>query len=295
MGSSASVQWASANDIASYLQRRDLLIAANIWRKSGFDGKHLEDCPDIDTFQSRLSELGIVDDEMVSSLWSLRERVLSGDEECFCCLHPYLNCWEGEYHCMDCQYTLCQPTDSDRISEERRLEDETKCDALDSGVSVGEASQHRGVSLAFLLDFTTRHNCWGYTSWEIIRLIIKPATRATRCRYVELPEMIPHFGPASTFISYAQAGKWGDLVSAVLDGAEDLTRHVWIDIFAVRQWPSAVPDLDFASTIRYCQSFMVVCSSLLEVQDMSYFAAHGRKARCVCTSSNVSSWGHICQ
>lgn len=47
--------------------------------------------------------------------------------------------------------------------------------------------------------------------------------------YVELSEMAPHVGAASTFISYAQAGKWGDL----------------------RQWPSVQPDLVSAGGAGY--------------------------------------------
>ena len=57
-------------------------------------------------------------------------------------------------------------------------------------------------------------------------------------------------------------GKWGDLVTAILDGNADLNRFVWVDLFAVRQWPSAKPDLDFASTIQHCKSFLVVCSNV---------------------------------
>ena len=61
--------------------------------------------------------------------------------------------------------------------------------------------------------------------------------------------MTDHIGPAKTFISYAQAGKWGDLIAAIMDGGADLERPVWLDVFGVRQWPSDSPDLDFASTI----------------------------------------------
>ena len=46
------------------------------------------------------------------------------------------------------------------------------------------------------------------------------------------------------------------------------TRYVWIDIFAVRQWPSKTPDLDFASTIAKCTSFLVVCSSQTQVENL---------------------------
>lgn len=81
--------------------------------------------------------------------------------------------------------------------------------------------------------------------------------------------MAPFVGPAKTFISYAQAGKWGDLVAAVADGGADRERMVWIDIFAVRQWPSESPDLDFASTIDHCKYFLIVCSYQKEVLEMS--------------------------
>ena len=56
-------------------------------------------------------------------------------------------------------------------------------------------------------------------------------------------------GPAKTFIPHCRAGTWGDLVSAVCDGDAERSRHVWIDIFACRQWPSSRPDLDFRYTV----------------------------------------------
>ena len=43
--------------------------------------------------------------------------------------------------------------------------------------------------------------------------------------YVDLEEMKDHIGQASTFISYAQAGAWGDLVAALLDGGADDTKR----------------------------------------------------------------------
>ena len=85
-------------------------------------------------------------------------------------------------------------------------------------------------------------------------------------------------GQASTFISYAQAGKWGDVVAAILDGGADHNRCVWLDIFAIRQWPSRTPDLDFASTIENCTSFMVVCSSQKAVVDMEDNDAYAGKS-----------------
>ena len=59
------------------------------------------------------------------------------------------------------------------------------------------------------------------------------------------------------------------MVAAVADGGANPDRCVWIDIFAIRQWPSDFPDLDFASTIENCSSFLVVCSYLEEVCQLS--------------------------
>lgn len=36
------------------------------------------------------------------------------------------------------------------------------------------------------------------------------------------------------------------------------------------QWPSHKPDLDFSAVVRQCKSFLIVCSSLDEVSDLSY-------------------------
>ena len=116
--------------------------------------------------------------------------------------------------------------------------------------------------------FTTHFDCWKWSAHDVIRKIIKPLTENRRCRFVELPEMREHVGPASTFISYAQAGCWGDVMAAIFDGGADLNRYVWLDVFAVRQYPSLCPDLDFASTIAHCSSFMVVCSAAKEVEEM---------------------------
>jgi len=188
------------------------------------------------------------------------------------CQHEYLNKWDGIYVCMDCSYNLNEVVDNKRIVLEKELECKTIPDVIPHDMTIGKMSQQRGVSIRFLVEFTQKHNCWSMTSWEIIRKIIKPETSSRRCRYVELDHMKDFVGHANSFISYAQAGLWGDLVSAVADHA-DYDRYVWIDIFAVRQWPSDSPDLDFASTIEHCQSFIIVCSSLeLSVPDIFFFS-----------------------
>ena len=200
------------------------------------------------------------------------------------CLHPYLNKWDEEYLCMDCWERLntynagvCTIISgyAERIAQEEELENNTPVDKIPEGLSekerndvIGKNSSMRGVKIGFLLEFTKKYNCWTWTSWDVIRKIVKPQTADGRYRYVDLEEMKDHIGQANTFISYAQAGAWGDLVAALLDGGADLERCVWLDVFAIRQWPSNSPDLDFASTIAHCKSFMVVCSSLKEIEDL---------------------------
>ena len=199
----------------------------------------------------------------------LHEKEVGGcDDKCFC-RHPYFNKWEGKYICMDCWATLdpSDPTQELLIKAQEAKEANTLSDTIPTNIPndelnshIGKMSQQRGVSIGFLWTFTKKFNCWDKSSWWIIRYIIKPMTQTRRCRFVELDWMEEYVGPAHTFISYAQQGTWGDLVAAILDGGADLNRKVWLDIFAVRQWPSDSPDLDFASTIAHCNSFMCVCS-----------------------------------
>ena len=63
------------------------------------------------------------------------------------------------------------------------------------------------------------------------------ATSLTRCRYVDLPGVrgAASVGPADIFLSHCWGARFGTLVAAA---AEKLmpTSHVWVDLFAVRQW-----------------------------------------------------------
>ena len=195
------------------------------------------------------------------------------------CRHPYLNKWEGVYICCDCSYRMRQATDAARIAIEEELEAKTPSDIIPPGMTTGKMSQMRGIRIRFILAFTIKYNCWDWNSWDVIRRIIKPLTERDRCRFVELAVMSGNIGPASTFISYAQAGKWGDLVAAILDGGADLDRYVWIDVFAIRQWSSCSPDLDFASTIENCPSFLIVCSFIQEVKDFDWRDVLSRNVR----------------
>lgn len=72
-----------------------------------------------------------------------------------------------------------------------------------------ERSSNNRVSVGV---YEEAYICAEWTSWELIRRVLKPAIEERRCRYVELPEMTESgiVGPASW--------KWGDLVAAIPDG-----------------------------------------------------------------------------
>ena len=132
---------------------------------------------------------------------------------------------------MDCWYCLnntpeAREKNEDRLAQEAELERNTPADVAGEGQTVGSMSAARGVKIGWLLAFSRYFDCYEWNSWDIIRMILKPATEALRCRLVELPEMASFVGPASTFISYAQAGKWGDLIAAIVDGGAHLDRCV---------------------------------------------------------------------
>merc|ERR1712166_487778 len=53
--------------------------------------------------------------------------------------------------------------------------------------------------------------------------------------------------------------KFGGLIGAACHGARE-DRVVWIDIFAVRQWPGNVADLNFRGVISRCDALVVSTS-----------------------------------
>ena len=100
------------------------------------------------------------------------------------------------------------------------------------------ASHRRAVTIRWLREFTNKHKCWDWPTWRVVRDIIKAATAGTRCRYVDLPEVQATgcVGEADTFGSHCWNATWGHLVASLSDQS-DPNRRVWIDVFAVRQWP----------------------------------------------------------
>ena len=82
-----------------------------------------------------------------------------------------------------------------------------------------------------------------------------------RCRFADLPSVLPFTGPATVFMSHCWGGKWGDLVAAACAGAEP-DRKLWLDTFAVRQWPGNSRDLNFRAVIRRCRTVIVAVAPL---------------------------------
>ena len=134
------------------------------------------------------------------------------------------------YECLRCGIVL--------EGERKQLELEWKAYIDAEDTSSPEDALLRGVTIGWLLDFTVEHDLWHVPTWVVRRDWVFPATRASRCRFVDLPEMRAFVGRASTYVSHCWGAPFGLIVAALLDGGGDPRRLVWIDLFAVRQWPS---------------------------------------------------------
>eukprot|EP01040_Poterioochromonas_malhamensis_P005192 gene5192-5561_t len=191
-----------------------------------------------------------------------------------CCEQGYctLDSETNNIICCDCHAPI---TDEKILAKER----EWIQTIVDN--SKPEDMIHRGVSIEFLLEFTKQNNLWDKPTAWVTRNIIQPRTIDTRKRYVEfmktpnldLAELNLKFasvGTATIFVSHCWNGSWGTLVAAVSEQA-DLDKFVWIDIFAVRQWPSNNPDLNFRAVIMHpeCTSFVLVCCSHPDITEMT--------------------------
>ena len=120
----------------------------------------------------------------------------------------------------------------------------------------------RGVRVDWLLSLTWQLDIWHLKTWEVVNYLVKPATEDhMRCRFSDLPSVKPFTGSATVFMSHCWGGKWGDLVAAACYGAS-WQRIVWIDIFAVRQWPGNSADLDFRGVIKKCTAVIVAATPI---------------------------------
>ena len=62
-------------------------------------------------------------------------------------------------------------------------------------------------------------------------------------------------------MSHCWGSTFGDLIAAACHGARS-DRYVWIDIFAVRQWPGNGADLDFRGVIGKCKALVLSMSTV---------------------------------
>jgi len=78
------------------------------------------------------------------------------------------------------------------------------------------------------------------------------------------------FGKATVFMSHCWGGRFGDLVGAACHRAS-MDRIVWIDIFAVRQWPGNLCDLNFRSVIERSEAMVVSTLPVNGLSEISLF------------------------
>ena len=157
---------------------------------------------------------------------------------------------DAPWHCFKCK----KPLDPVRAAPETAAK--AAVEALDaplmSGGKLSEDGQRkhaaRGVTVGFLVELCAELPP-GITTAEVVERIIKPRTASLRCRYVELEVMRAHVGEPRAFVSHTWKAPFADLVAAL---AYVLEEHecVWLDVFAVRQWPGNGADLDFRARRR---------------------------------------------
>ena len=173
-----------------------------------------------------------------------------------CCLCERCENWKLD-QCAECGRDL----GLERLAkEEEKAKEATEEDHAQASLRPHVDRLHcLGISILALLAFAFAHNCFEWPVWQVVRDIIVPATRDLRCRYGDLPEVSHLFSKANVFMSHCWGATFGDLIGAACVGGR-MDRVVWIDIFAVRQWPGNVADLDFRGVIKRCTAMIVSVS-----------------------------------
>lgn len=156
-------------------------------------------------------------------------------------------------------------TDVAVIEREERMKSNAEAEDAEANEDA-DSLRCRGISVTFLLQLTHELNIWDWETWQVVQFMVKPATAASRCRFADLDYIKPHTGPSRVFMSHCWSGKWGDLVCAACSGART-DRFVWIDIFAVRQWPGNGADLNFRGVIAKCNA-VIVSFAPLHIPDL---------------------------
>uniref|UniRef100_A0A7S2QU83 NACHT domain-containing protein n=1 Tax=Chlamydomonas chlamydogama TaxID=225041 RepID=A0A7S2QU83_9CHLO len=135
-----------------------------------------------------------------------------------------------------------------------------------SGVKRTSAAEC-GVSLAFLLKVAPLiPDDW--TTAQVVTQLVLPATTAYKCRFVEIPCLIPPecVAPPTFFISHKWGGQFSHLVKILrehLSGALPGQVFLWLDIFAVNQHPGA----EQADDLRNLKAAIQIASGTLVILD----------------------------
>eukprot|EP00240_Pyramimonas_obovata_P004351 CAMPEP_0118950670 /NCGR_PEP_ID=MMETSP1169-20130426/51793_1 /TAXON_ID=36882 /ORGANISM="Pyramimonas obovata, Strain CCMP722" /LENGTH=345 /DNA_ID=CAMNT_0006897559 /DNA_START=163 /DNA_END=1197 /DNA_ORIENTATION=+ len=152
------------------------------------------------------------------------------------------------FHCSQCKQVFPG-------KQRQTLEVQAKelLEALDRRDAPDEPTRERrqvgrGVKVAWLKQFA-RGTSRAMKTYEVVQRVIQPATDQARCRYVELPEMVDHVGRAQVFVSHTWGAPFANTVAAIAHALPDCA-YVWLDVFAVRQWPGNGADLMFKSIVR---------------------------------------------
>ena len=166
---------------------------------------------------------------------------------------------------------------ADKLSAER-LPLEMEClkltMQLDAVCMPNEAEKHaamvsRGVQVKwlreFLLNEVPKDERSTMTTAQVVEKCVLPGTESTRARYCELPGVAK--GNAKTFCSHTWGAPFADLVAAICHVMED-DDFVWVDIFAVRQWPGNALDVDFAPVVANCDNFLLSAMHIQELADI---------------------------
>lgn len=167
--------------------------------------------------------------------------------------------------CWLCGSAVADPVAAELVQGFARVLGEDR-----STANPARALFERGVSVDWLVAFTDAHECWSWPTWRVAANLVKPATRATKCRFVDLPTVraSAEVGPADVFISHAWGGSWGSLVAAATQYLSRRDR-VWIDVFAVRQWAGNYADLAFDEVVKRVRAILVVVGSVERISNLS--------------------------
>jgi len=156
---------------------------------------------------------------------------------CLHCGNVFAEQWgDKPWHCFGCK----TPLDTVRAAPEEAAK--AAVVAVDApfvitrggGLTAAGEKRHaaRGVCVRFLLRLlaslpaAVRRTV---TTGDMVAHLIKPATRRSRCRFVELPAMRAHVGQPRAFVSHVWSALFADLVAAIAHAIPE-DAYVWVDI-----------------------------------------------------------------